>query len=124
MPKARLLKNTECHGKWIDNQYLAQRPGLSPQEVSIKHNPQQPNTEAQKKHQQVVKSALIEANKQVKAILADPEQRAAAEARFADYCALHGTTYQTRVKRKTRVRRIQDFLRSEIMEKSLSPALS
>ena len=115
MTKARLLEGTEHHGKWKDGRYISQRPGLSPQDVNIKFNPQQPNTEAQQAHQQEAKSALKEGNERVKAILADPEQRAAAEARFADYCAKYGNTYLTKRKRKTRKRRIEDFIRSEIM---------
>lgn len=82
----------------------------------MKRMPQQPNTEAQQAHQQVVKSALIEANKQVKAILADPEQRAAAEARFAEDCALHGDTIKSKKTGKPRPRRLVDFLKREVMK--------
>lgn len=113
MAKATLLENTEHHGKWKDGKYISQIPGRSPQHVSIKSNPNQPNTKAQQTHQQVAKSSLIAANAYASRILHDPVQRAEAQARFDTYCAEHGDTLPSKRTGKPRKRRLIDFLRKE-----------
>ena len=103
--------------------YFSHRPGGTPQEASMKRMPQQPNTEAQQAHQKEAKSNITNANERVKAILADPEQRAAAEIRFAEDCALNGDTIKSKKTGKERKRRIEDFIRKENMRRKGSEGL-
>ena len=101
------------HGKWINDTYIAHSPGKGPGEASVKNNPKQPMSEAQRAQMRVQNPRLVEANKRISEVQSDPERLAVMRARFEVYCAKVGKTYVKKGKR--RERRFVDFLRRVIM---------
>ena len=111
--KVTVDKKANWHGKWINNKYISQIPGKGPEEASVKNNPKQPMSEAQRLQMEVQDSRLVEANKRIREVQSDPERLAVMRARFEVYCAKVGKTYVKKGKR--RERRFVDFLRRVIM---------
>ena len=111
--KVTVDKKANWHGKWINGKYISQIPGKGPEEASVKNNPKQPMSEAQRAQMRVQNPRLIEANRLIKEVKSDPEKLAVMRARFEVYCAKVGKTYVR--KGKTLEHRFIDFLRREIM---------
>ena len=111
--KVTIDTDSNWSGKWIDNKYIAHIPGKGPEEASVKENPRQPLSEAQRAQMQIQNSRLTDANKRLREVKSNPEELAVYRAQFAAYCAEHGETYVKRGKRHRR--RFIDYLRREIM---------
>lgn len=108
-----LVDDSNWSGKWIDNKYIAHIPGKGPEEASVKENPRQPMSKAQRAQMQIQNSRLTEANKRLREVKSNPEELAVYRVQFVAYCAEHGETYVKRGKRHRR--RFIDYLRREIM---------
>ena len=111
--KVTIDKKANWHGKWKNEKYISQIPGKGPEEASVKNNPKQPMSEAQRAQMRVQNPRLVEANKRIREVQNDPEKLAVMRARFEVYCAKVGKTYVKNGKR--RERRFVDFLRRVIM---------
>ena len=111
--KVTIDADSNWSGKWIDNKYIAHIPGKGPEEASVKENPRQPMSEAQRAQMQIQNPRLTDANRLINEVKNDPEKLAVLRAQFEAYCAEHGETYVK--KGKIHKRRFIDFLRRRLM---------
>ena len=111
--KVTLEKGANWHGKWVDDKYIAHVPGKGAEEASVKHNPKQPMSAAQRAQMGIQNPRLTEANRKLREVKSDPERLAVYHAQFEAYCAENGETYEKNGKRRRR--RFVDYVRRRIM---------